>query len=207
MAVQRNTWQRERVRDVVLGNLDVETDDVAALVLQDNYEQAETLSLAEAQSASMLEVHQRFIRALESAAKLDRELESLPDEEELAERAREHKGLTRPELSVLLAFSKVFLYAALLDSDVPEDPHLSAELAHYFPPQLPEEYGEVMRSQRVIIEWHHLVGPEPRPRRSRAPTPSRARCSGCAPSGRRSRRSTTRSSPTSSSRCCSRAGA
>jgi glutamate dehydrogenase len=128
------------------------TEAVADLVLKDNYEQAETLSLAEAQSESMLEVHQRFIRALESAAKLDRELESLPDEEELAERAREHRGLTRPELSVLLAFSKVFLYAALLDSDVPEDPHLSAELAHYFPPQLPEEYGEVMRSHRLARE-------------------------------------------------------
>jgi glutamate dehydrogenase len=128
------------------------TESVADLVLKDNYEQSETLSLAEAQSESMLEVHQRFIRALEHSARLDRKLEALPGEDELAERARAHQGLTRPELSVLLAFSKVFLYAALLDSDVPEDPHLSAELARYFPPQLPERYGEVMRSHRLARE-------------------------------------------------------
>ena len=96
--------------------------------------------------------HQRFIRALEHSARLDRKLEALPSEDELAERARDHQGLTRPELSVLLAFSKVFLYAALLDSDVPEDPHLSAELARYFPPQLPERYSEVMRSHRLAQE-------------------------------------------------------
>ena len=125
------------------------TETVADLVLKDNYEQAETLSLAEAQASSMLEVHQRFIRALEAAAKLDRELEALPNEEDLADRAREHGGLTRPELAVLLAYSKVFLYAALLDSDVPEDPHLSAELARYFPPPLPDRHAEVMRSHRL----------------------------------------------------------
>ena len=128
------------------------TESVADLVLKDNYEQSETLSLAEAQAPSMLEVHRRFIRALETAAKLDRELEALPSEDELAERARDHKGLTRPELSVLLAFSKIFLYAALLDSDVPEDPHLSAELARYFPLELPDRYGEVMRSHRLARE-------------------------------------------------------
>jgi glutamate dehydrogenase len=128
------------------------TDTVADLVLKDNYEQSETLSMAELQAPSMLEVHQRFMRALELRARLDRELEALPDDEEIAERARERRGLTRPELAVLLAYSKVYLYAALLDSDVPEDPYLSDELERYFPPPLPERFPDAMHAHRLHRE-------------------------------------------------------
>ncbi|HLM08336.1 MAG TPA: NAD-glutamate dehydrogenase [Thermoleophilaceae bacterium] len=128
------------------------TDDVAALVLKDNYEQAETLSLAEAQAESMLDVHERFIRSLESTRKLDRGLEALPDDEEIAERKRAHRGLTRPELATLLAYSKIDLFAELLDSDVPEDPYLSAELDRYFPTPLPERFGNAMREHRLARE-------------------------------------------------------
>ncbi|MFL5878339.1 MAG: NAD-glutamate dehydrogenase [Solirubrobacteraceae bacterium] len=128
------------------------TDAVAELVLKDNYEQAETLSLAEAQAASMLDVHARLIDRLEQTRKLDRELEALPSEEELAERKRDHRGLTRPELATLLAYSKIDLYAALLDSDVPEDPYLSAELEAYFPTPLPQRFGAHMRSHPLRRE-------------------------------------------------------
>jgi glutamate dehydrogenase len=125
------------------------TDAVAALVLKDNYEQAETLSLSEANATSMLDVHQRFLRFLETRRNLDRELEALPDDEEIGERKRDNGGLTRPELAVLLAYSKIDLYDALLDSDVPEDPYLSAELERYFPPPLPERFGDQMRAHRL----------------------------------------------------------
>ena len=125
------------------------TDSVAALVLQDNYEQSETLSLAEANAASMVDVHQRFLRFLESRRNLNRELEALPDDEEIGERKRDDRGLTRPELASLLAFSKIDLNEALLDSDVPEDPYLSAELERYFPPPIPERFGAQMRSHRL----------------------------------------------------------
>ena len=50
---------------------------------------------------------------------------------------------------MLLAYSKIDLYDALLDSDVPEDPYLSAELERYFPPPLPERFGEQMRAHRL----------------------------------------------------------
>ncbi len=128
------------------------TDAVAALVLQDNYEQSESLTLAEAQAGSMVDVHQRFIRTLEGSRKLDRELEFLPNDEELAERKRDHLGLTRPELSALLAYSKVHLYAELLDSNVPEDPYLSAELERYFPAPLPERFAEQIERHRLRRE-------------------------------------------------------
>ncbi len=132
--------------------LEAMTEKVADLVLQDNYEQSETLSLAEQQAPGMIDVHERLIRVLESEARLDRRLEGLPDDEELAERAREERGLTRPELAVLLAYSKVFLYSALLESDVPEDPYLSSELERYFPPPLPERFGDAMHRHRLRRE-------------------------------------------------------
>jgi glutamate dehydrogenase len=128
------------------------TEAVGALVLKNNYEQTETLSLAEAQAASMIDVHTRFLESLEASRKLDRELEALPGGEELGERKREHRGLTRPELAIVLAFSKIDLYAELLDSDVPEDPHLSTELERYFPHPLPERFGELMRGHRLRRE-------------------------------------------------------
>jgi glutamate dehydrogenase len=126
------------------------TDEVAALVLQDNYEQSETLSLAETNAASMVDVHQRFLRFLASRNNLNRDLEALPGDEEIGERKREHGGLTRPEIAVLLAYSKIDLNEALLESDVPEDPYLSAELERYFPAPLPERFGEQMRSHRLF---------------------------------------------------------
>jgi glutamate dehydrogenase len=128
------------------------TDAVAAAVLADNYEQTETLSLAEANAVSMLDVHARLIRFFEQTVKLDRELEALPDDEAIAERRREHKGLTRPELAVLLALSKIHLYAELLDSSVPEDDYLSAELEAYFPAPLPERYRDQIQGHRLRRE-------------------------------------------------------
>jgi glutamate dehydrogenase len=128
------------------------TDAVGAAVLKDNYEQTETLTLAEANAVGMLDVHARLIRFYEQTLNLDRDLEALPDEEALEERKREHQRLTRPELAVLLAFSKIYLYAELLDSDVPEDAYLSGELEAYFPSPLPERFGGEMRAHRLRRE-------------------------------------------------------
>jgi glutamate dehydrogenase len=139
----------ERQRNDLLGQM---TDSVAELVLRDNYEQTETLSLAEKQAAGMVDVHRRFLRRLEQTHKLDRELEALPTDDELAERKRDHLGLTRPELATLLSYSKIHLYSALLESDVPEDPHLSAELGRYFPDPLPERFGEWTPQHRLRRE-------------------------------------------------------
>jgi glutamate dehydrogenase len=128
------------------------TPAVAELVLRDNREQSETLSLAEAHATGMVEVHTRLLEGLEASHTLDRELEALPTGEELAERSREDRGLTRPELAVLLAYSKIHLYAELVDSDVPEDPHLSTELERYFPAPLPERFRDEIRTHRLRRE-------------------------------------------------------
>jgi glutamate dehydrogenase len=136
-------------RDALLAEM---TDEVSALVLKDNYEQTETISLAEAQTVSMLDVHARLISSLEQSRNLDRALEALPSDEALAERKRDHRGLTRPELAALLAYSKIDLYAQLLASDVPEDPYLSAELQAYFPAPVRERYVDRMEGHRLRRE-------------------------------------------------------
>ncbi|HEX8119736.1 MAG TPA: NAD-glutamate dehydrogenase [Solirubrobacteraceae bacterium] len=141
-------------RDRLLAEMTVE---VAALVLRDNGRQAEALSLAASQAPSMLDVHDRFIRHLEHVARLDRELEALPDPEAVEARRAAGLGLTRPELAVLLAYSKITVYAALVDSDLPEDPYLSQDLARYFPSPLPERFRPAMeghRLRREIIATH-----------------------------------------------------
>jgi glutamate dehydrogenase len=128
------------------------TGTVGELVLKDNREQTETLSLAEAHASGMVDVHTRFLDALEQSRKLDRELEALPTNEQLAERNREDSGMTRPELAVALAYSKIDMYAALLDSDLPEDPHLSGELERYFPAPLPQRFADQIREHRLRRE-------------------------------------------------------
>jgi glutamate dehydrogenase len=125
------------------------TEEVARLVLRDNYLQTQAISNSVAQASSMADVHARYIRALEHAGKLNRELELLPSDEELADRKSRDLTLTAPEFAVLLAYTKITLYDELLDSDVPEDSYLSNELQRYFPAPLRERFSDRMKE-------HHL---------------------------------------------------
>ena len=121
------------------------TDDVAELVLRDNYLQGEALSVAEARGQrepfAALDRQARMIRELEKSGRLDRALEFLPDETEIAARAAARKGLTRPELAVLLAYAKMSLDEELLRSELPDAPELAAELRLYFPPALRDRFA------------------------------------------------------------------
>jgi glutamate dehydrogenase len=126
-------------------------------VLRDSYTQSQALSLAVAQAPAMLDVHLRMIRDLEQNAGFHRSLEALPDDEEIAERRLREEGLTSPELAVLLAYAKISLNGALIESDLPEDPHLAGELDRYFPHPLPERFPAQMRRHRLrreIITTH-----------------------------------------------------
>ena len=110
------------------------------MVLRDNYLQGEALSVAEARGRARSTRQVRFIRELEAAGRLDRALEFLPDDEELAARAAARRGLTRPELAVLLAYAKMSLDHELLQSDLPDAPDLTDELCGYFPTALRERF-------------------------------------------------------------------
>jgi glutamate dehydrogenase len=128
------------------------TDEVAALVLRNNYQQTLALSLAQRRGLEELGFQQRLMQTLESRGELDRAVEFLPDDGELGERRKRGQGLTRPELAVLLAYAKLSLYGELLDSSVPDDPYLGRELARYFPSQLVERYPEALESHRLRRE-------------------------------------------------------
>ncbi|MEP6938341.1 MAG: NAD-glutamate dehydrogenase domain-containing protein, partial [Rudaea sp.] len=128
------------------------TDEVERLVLSDNYRQNQAISLMERMSVSRLGSKQHFIRTLESQGLLDRQIEFLPSDAEFAERKARGLGLTRPELSILLSYSKIVLFQQLLDSDVPEDPYLSKELRRYFPVPLQEKYAQHMERHRLKRE-------------------------------------------------------
>ncbi|GAB2520040.1 NAD-glutamate dehydrogenase [Lysobacter humi (ex Lee et al. 2017)] len=128
------------------------TDEVAELVLNDNYRQNQAISVMERMSVSRLGSKQHFIRTLESQGLLDRQIEFLPSDAEFAERKARGQGLTRPELSVLLSYSKLVLFPQLVQSDVPEDPYLSKELVRYFPKPLQEKYARYMDGHRLKRE-------------------------------------------------------
>jgi len=128
------------------------TDEVAALVLNDNYRQNQALSLMERMSLTRLGSKQHFIQTLESQGLLDRQLEFLPSDAEIAERKSRELGLTRPELSVLLSYAKLVLFQQLVDSDVPEDAYLSKELVRYFPEPLQKKYAKAMDGHRLKRE-------------------------------------------------------
>jgi glutamate dehydrogenase len=140
---------RMKARNRLLADM---TDEVEALVLRSNYLQTQALSLMERLSASRIGAKQRFIDILEDEGLLDRALEFLPDDVELVERRNRGEGLYRPELAVLLSYSKIRLYQQLLDSNVPEDPFLSAELARYFPEPLRERFPELIEAHRLRRE-------------------------------------------------------
>ncbi|HTD28108.1 MAG TPA: NAD-glutamate dehydrogenase domain-containing protein, partial [Xanthomonadaceae bacterium] len=147
-AVQRNELTDAK-RNALLARM---TDEVGLLVLNDNYRQNQTISLMERMSVSRLGSKQHFIRTLERQGLLDRQLEYLPSDADIADRMSRGQGLTRPELSILLSYAKIVVFQQLLVSDVPEDNFLSAELARYFPQPLREKYGEHMQRHRLRRE-------------------------------------------------------
>jgi len=116
------------------------TDEVAALVLRDNYEQNLAIANAIAHAPSLLHVHEDFMRQLEKAGTLDREIEGLPSRAEVRRRLDRGVGLTPPELSVLMAWTKIVLAQELLSGELPDDPYLDADLKAYFPTPMRERF-------------------------------------------------------------------
>ena len=133
------------------------TDEVAALVLRDNTFQTQSLSVAGRIAPQLLDQQARFIRSLERVGRLNRAIEFLPSDDEIAERKAARQGLTSPERAVLLAYSKMQIYDDLLATDVPEDPTIATALERYFPKALRERFGRYVRShqlRREIIATH-----------------------------------------------------
>ena len=136
-------------RDELLRDM---TGEVAQLVLQDNYLQTQALSVAQLNPAGYLKTAASLIRYLEENAGLDRAVEFLPDEAEIKRRAEAGKGLSNPEIAVLLSYSKMHCQDNLLGSDLPDDPNFLPALIRYFPAPLQQQYGSEMQQHYLRRE-------------------------------------------------------
>jgi glutamate dehydrogenase len=146
----------EKQRNTVLAQM---TDDVAALVLRDNYFQTQALSVTHRLGHKLLDQETRFIRFLEKAGRLNRAIEFLPTDDEIAERKAHGGALTHPERAVLLAYCKMWLFDEIMASTLPEDPWIGTALARYFPAQLRDKFGAWIPRhplKREIIATHVL---------------------------------------------------
>ena len=146
--------QRKERNELLVGM----TDAVSSLVLYNNYRQARAISLAQSQSLKRTVEYLRMLDCWERDDMIDRTLEFLPSNEALQERSARGAGLTRAELSVLIAYSKGILKEALVESDIISDPLLSGLLAKAFPDEFVDRYrdelsGHALRREIVATQW------------------------------------------------------
>ncbi len=129
----------EKQRNTLLASM---TDEVAALVLRDNYEQNLALANGAANAPSLLHVHEDWMRQLEKRGVLNRELEGLPSSRQVKRMLERGDGLSAPELSVLLAWTKIVLADELIGSDLPDDPYCHVDLTAYFPEEIQSGFAD-----------------------------------------------------------------
>ncbi len=147
--VVANGDMTRKQRDQLLENM---TDEVAELVLGNNYRQAQAISMLQASASGCMDDAIRFIEKLESEGKLDRAIEFLPDNEILQERMQQGKALTRPELSLLISYAKGDLKQLLINSDIADDQYVATEVDTAFPTTLVERFREQIESHRLRRE-------------------------------------------------------
>lgn len=136
-------------RNELLGEM---TNEVAKLVLRDNFLQTRAISLSASQSLRALELQGRYINELERLGKLDRKLEFLPDDKALMERKLNGEGLVRPDIAVLMCYSKTILKEQILASNLPEESFMTQVLVNSFPKPLQEQFSRQMQDHPLRRE-------------------------------------------------------
>ncbi|NYE35280.1 glutamate dehydrogenase [Nocardioides cavernae] len=147
--IVRTGGMDEPARNSLLAEM---TDEVGALVLRDNYEQNLALANAEAHAPSLLHVHEDWMRALEKRGVLNRDLEGLPSTRQVRRRLDRKQALSGPELSVLMAWTKIVLADELVASDLPDDPYLREDLLAYFPSRMKPDLEAAMEEHPLRRE-------------------------------------------------------
>jgi glutamate dehydrogenase len=132
--------------------LDQMTDEVAELVLDNNRAQTLALMIARKQGLPMVNVHARYLDTLETEGWLDRSLEFLPTDKQIAERQSAGAGLQAPEFAVMIAYTKNANVTEMLKTDLPDDPVLQEDLIEYFPAPLRERFHDQILSHRLRRE-------------------------------------------------------
>ncbi|MHB1221427.1 MAG: NAD-glutamate dehydrogenase [Gammaproteobacteria bacterium] len=142
---EMNREQRDRL-------LEKMTDEVGELVLMDNYDQTQMLSLESSVAQQTMDLFRHYINDLEKSGRLDRKLECLPEDKAMIERKSNGKPLTRPEIAMLLAYCKMYLKQDILKSDIPENPYFDKHLVTAFPKPLREKYLPQMKAHSLRRE-------------------------------------------------------
>lgn len=158
-AIMQRTGMTIEQRNQILESM---TDDVGKLVLRDNYLQTLVLQTAGHRARYTLPNHQMFMRKLEKIGLLDRKVEFLPNDAVIHERMQENKGLTSPEMSVLLAYSKMFLDKEILNTSLVTDSDFNDLLVSYFPQYLQQHYADdilnhYLRKEIIANQLANLV--------------------------------------------------
>lgn len=146
--------KKEHAMDTPARNklLEKMTDDVAEIVLRGNYQQAQAISLIEFSARENLQLHEDFIQDMEREEGLNRKIEGLPDQEAIEARLRSGRGLTRPELCVLLSYSKIAFAKDILKSDIPDGENMDEWIVEYFPKALQSKYRSEIYKHKLRRE-------------------------------------------------------
>src|SRR5579883_388980 len=128
------------------------TNEVSALVLRDNYNQALTMAFSVDHSAKLMGLYHAYLKELEVTGVVNRVIEFLPDDKKILERKAAGIGLTSPELAVLLAYTKIHVKTEILESNAPENPYLSQVLQNGFPAILDKAYANVLHEHPLARE-------------------------------------------------------
>ena len=128
------------------------TENVAQLVLHNNYRQTQAISIAQADALKRGAEYRRFMSRLQAAGRLDRVLEFLPDDDSLIERQSHGKGLTRPELAILISYAKATLKEDLVETDIASDPYIAGFIEGAFPQKIARDFKEPLYRHRLRRE-------------------------------------------------------
>jgi glutamate dehydrogenase len=128
------------------------TDEVAQLVLDDNRAQTLTLAIARRQALPMVNVHARYLHVLETEGWLNRALEFLPTDKQIAERQASGRGLMTPEFAIVAAYTKSVNMTEMVRTELPDDPYLEPDLLRYFPKVLQQRYRSEILGHRLRRE-------------------------------------------------------
>jgi len=142
----RNGQLAEPVRNKLLASM---TEEVSELVLEDNRLQSIALSIAESRGTAGIPGFVRTIEMLEASGRLDRKVEGLESSDVLLRRGHEGRGLTRPELAVILSMSKMALQDAAEELKLADDPTMEAELMAAFPAPMQKKHADAIRAHRL----------------------------------------------------------
>jgi len=128
------------------------TEEVSELVLSDNRLQTQVISIVQSQGAGALGSQAQFLDTLEKSGLLNRKIEFLPSAKEIAKKQMDHVGLTRPELCVMLAYSKMDIYNKILASKLIDDEYFTEELFAYFPKLMQKKFADEIKNHQLRRE-------------------------------------------------------